>query len=166
MKPIITALTAFVFTVSSVVAGELKIDWQNPEGFRDADYYYNGGAKSKEIVIKNLTKYFTREAKRQLPEGSVLELTVTELDLAGDFEPWRSPQWNDVRIVKDIYPATIEFDYKYIGPDGAVVDEGSERLRDTLIPRSIVAVQIGRTESYPYVKNLMRKFMRKLGKTE
>lgn len=166
MKPIITALTVFLFAVTSALAGELKIDWQNPSEFRDADYYHNGGEKSKEIVIKNLTKYFTREAKRQLPDDVVLEIVVTELDLAGDFEPWRAPQWNDVRIVKEIYPALIEFDYKYMGADGAVIEEGSERLRDTMIPHSIVALQIGRTESYPYVKNLMRKFMRKLGKTE
>lgn len=156
----------FALAVSSALAGELKLDWQDPSEFRDADYYYNGGEKSKEIVIKNLTKYFTKEAERQLPEGTVLEIKVTELDLAGDFEPWRAPTWNDVRIVKDIYPALIEFDYKYIGADGVVISEGSERLRDTLIPRSITAVQIGRTENYPYVKNLMRKWMRKLGKTE
>ena len=166
MKHSLTALTAFVLIIASAGAAELKIDWQNPDDFRDADYYNNGGAKSKQIVITNLEKYFTKEAKRRLPEGAVLELKVTELDLAGDFEPWRNAGWDDVRIVKSIYPATIEFDYKYIGEDGNVISEGSERLRDTLIPRSIVATSLGRSENYPYVKNLMRDWMRKLGRSK
>lgn len=162
MKPIITTLTLLLTAAFTAGAAELKIEWQNPEKFRDADYYYNGGEKSKKIVMTNLERYFTTEAKRMLPEGTVLEMTVTELDLAGDFEPWRSPSFQDIRIVKEIYPALIEFDYKYLGADGAVLSEGSERLRDTLIPRSIVATQLSRSENYPYVKTLVKDWMRKL----
>ncbi len=165
MKRIVTALTALLLTAAFVSAAELKIVWQSPDDFRDCDYYHNGGEKSKQIVLKNLEKYFSKEAKRQLPENAVLEMTVTELDLAGDFEPWRGPNWDDIRIVKEIYPALIEFDYKWMDANGAVVAEGSERLRDTLIPRSIIATQMSRTENYPYIKNLVRTWMRKLGKT-
>lgn len=164
MKRIVTTLIIGWVAAASLQAAELKIEWQNPDEFRDADYYYNGGERSKEIVLNNLGKYFTDLAERHLAEGSVLEMTVTELDLAGDFEPWRSPQFNDVRIVKEIYPAMIEFEFRWLAEDGSVMAEGSERLRDTLVPRSIVASHIGRTENYPYVKALVRDWMRKLGR--
>ena len=39
-----------------------------------------------------------------VPEGDKLTITFTDIDLAGDFEPWRGPQWDEVRIVKAIYP--------------------------------------------------------------
>lgn len=164
MKRIVIAWIAGCLAVASLHAAELRIEWTDPEEFRDADYYYNGGARSKEIVLNNLEKYFIRLAERHLTEGTVLEMTVTELDLAGDFEPWRSPDFNDVRIVKEIYPALIEFDFRWIAEDGTVIAEGSERLRDTLVPRSIAASFIGRTENYPYVKAMVRDWMRKLGK--
>jgi hypothetical protein len=145
-------------------AGELRLEWQEPEKFRDADYTYNGGERSRNIVLNNLEKYFTKEAANRLPEGTVLELRVTQLDLAGDFEPWRGAQFSDVRIVKTLYPAQIDFEYRFLAEDGSVIAEGSERLRDTLVPNSIIASHLARTESYPYVKNLVADWLRKLAR--
>jgi hypothetical protein len=165
MKQITKIMTVFLLTAASLFAGELKIEWNSPEDFRDADYYYNGGKKSKEIVLNNLERYFTKEAKNRFPDGYVLTMKVTELDLAGDFEPWRNPGFDDVRIIKDIYPAIIQFDYQLVDADGTVVSEGSERLKDSLLPRSLSAQFAGRSEPYPYVKTLVRDWMRKLAKS-
>jgi len=143
-------------------AAELKIEWSNPEDFRDADYYYNGSEKSQKIVLTNLEKFFTRDAERFLPEDYSLEMTVTELDLAGDFEPWHGSSMQDVRIVKRIYPALIRFDYRLLDAQGTVVSEGSERLRDHMMPMSMSTSFLGRSESYPYVKSIVRDWMRRL----
>lgn len=164
MKRIITPIFAVFLAVASSSAGELKIDWQSPEDYRDADYYYNGSEKSRDIVLTNLEKYFVRTAKSRLPEGTVLEMTVTEVDLAGEFEPWRGPSLNDVRIVKQLYPARIDFDYKYFAEDGTLIAEGSEQLKDLMIPRSLAATTLGRSENYAYVKTLVSDWMRKLSR--
>ena len=164
MKYITQMIMVFLLATLPLAAGELKIEWSNPEDFRDADYYYNGGEKSKEIVFNNLERYFKKQAEKRLPEGSVLTMKVTELDLAGDFEPWHAGVWDDVRIVKTIYPAIIEFDYQLVDADGNVLSEGSERLRETMVPQSMSAEFIGRSELYPYVKVLVRDWMRKVAK--
>lgn len=164
MKHINKMILVFLLAALPLTAGELKIEWSNPNEFRDADYYYNGGPKSKEIVLNNLERYFKRQAERRLPEGYVLNMKVTELDLAGDFEPWHTGAWDDVRIIKTIYPAIIEFDYQLVDADGKVVSEGSERLRETMIPQSMSAEFLGRSELYPYVKTLVRDWMRKIAK--
>lgn len=166
MKLITKLTTGLLLTITSLCAGELKIDWTSPDDFRDADSYYNGGKKSKDLVLKNLEKYFTRQAKTRIPEGSVLEMTVNELDLAGDFEPWLSPNMQDVRIVKEIYPARIHFDYRLLDSDGNVISEGSEKLKDYMVPNSLSSQFLGRSQSYPYVKTLVKDWMRKLGKSK
>lgn len=158
-------MTVFLLTVVPLCAGELKIEWDSPEDFRDADYYFNGGKKSKEIVLNNLERYFTKEANRRFPDGYILEMKVTELDLAGDFEPWNNSSFSDVRIIKDIYPVIIEFDYRLVDADGNVVSEGSKRLRDMMIPKSLSAQFTGRSELYPYVKTLVRDWMRKIARS-
>ena len=165
MKHITTLLITLLLTALSLVAGELKLEWNSPDDFRDADYYYNGGAKSKEIVLTNLERYFKKEAERRLSEGSVLTMKVTQLDLAGDFEPWNNRNFDDIRIIKSIYPAIIEFEYQYADAEGNVVAEGSERLKDDILPGNLSAQFTGRTESYPYIKTLVKDWMRKLAKS-
>ena len=65
-----------------------------------------------------------------VPEGDRLAITFTDIDLAGDFEPWRGPQWSGVRIVKDVYPPAFKFTYAVTDPSGRVVKGGSEDIRD------------------------------------
>lgn len=162
MKSVLKYLILGLLPMTFLGAAELKIEWTDPEEFRDADHYYNGGKKSKTIVTSNLERFFERDARRYLPEGTVLEMTVTELDLAGDFEPWHRGNWDDVRIVKSIYPALIKFNYRYLGENGEVIAEGEEKLWDRLVPDSMRARFLGRSESYPYIKSLVRDWIRDL----
>jgi hypothetical protein len=55
---------------------------------------------------------------------------LTDVDLAGDYEPWRSGQWADVRIVKDIYPPRLTLAFRLTDAEGKVVKEGKRDLRD------------------------------------
>ena len=57
-------------------------------------------------------------------------MTFTDIDLAGDFEPWRGGQWDSVRVVKSISPPAFKFIYTVTDSSGKVVKQGSEHLRD------------------------------------
>jgi hypothetical protein len=165
MKPKAILCLLLPLLASSIFAGELKLDWKDPESFRDADYYYNGGKKSKEIVMNSLDRFFTKEAKNRLPEASTLEMTIIELDLAGDFEPWNMPHNQDVRVIKRLYPALIEFEYRYLDANGGVISEGTEKLVDRNVPSSLRARTLGNHENYPFVKSLIRDWIRDLAKS-
>ena len=65
-----------------------------------------------------------------LPAGQQLAVTLTDIKLAGAFEPWRGPQFDDVRIVKDIYPPRIDLRFTLKSADGAILAEGERTLRD------------------------------------
>ena len=70
------------------------------------------------------------QAKYFVPEGHKLSVTFTDIDMAGDFEPWRGPNWDDIRIVKDIYPPRMVFSFRLTDAAGNVVKEGTRDLRD------------------------------------
>ena len=57
-------------------------------------------------------------------------VTVADIDLAGDYEPWRGPQCSDVRIVKSIYAPRFKFSFKVTDAAGKTVKEGTEDIRD------------------------------------
>ena len=80
-----------------------------------------------DAVIK---EYLTGRAVKGLTAGQKLAITFTDVDLAGDFEPWRGGQWGDVRIVKDIYPPRLVLAFRLTDADGAIVKEGKRDLRD------------------------------------
>ena len=57
---------------------------------------------------------------------------MTDVDVAGEFEPWRGPQFDRVRIMREIYPPRIDLEFRLTDYRGAVVREGRRRLRDPL----------------------------------
>jgi hypothetical protein len=59
-----------------------------------------------------------------------LKVTFTDIDLAGDYEPWRGPQLMDVRIVKSIYPPRLTFTFQLTDESGRVLSEGERKLVD------------------------------------
>ena len=82
------------------------------------------------FVLLVFRDYLLEQAKYYVPEGHMLSVTFTDIDMAGDFEPWRGPRFDDIRIVKDIYPPRIVLNFRMTNAEGAVVKEGKRELRD------------------------------------
>ncbi|MBS0569546.1 MAG: DUF3016 domain-containing protein [Proteobacteria bacterium] len=79
---------------------------------------------------RTLGDFLRQRAARLLPADQRLEVTITDIKLAGDFEPWRGPQLNDVRFMRDIYPPRIDLHFRLTDASGATLREGSAKLRD------------------------------------
>jgi hypothetical protein len=88
------------------------------------------GRPDPELYLPQLRDHLLERAKYHVPEGHTLSVTFTDIDMAGEFEPWRGPQWSDVRIVKDIYPPRINLTFRLTDAEGRVVKEGKRELRD------------------------------------
>lgn len=102
-----------------------------PEKFSDIrDSAFGAWDAAKSEVLTELRTYIIKEANRYLAQGQVLTVKITDVDLAGEFEPWRGAQWTDVRVVKDIYPPRIKLAFKLVGADGQVIKEGDRALSD------------------------------------
>lgn len=102
-----------------------------PEKFSDFRDGLFDSEKGREQLIAAFNAHLATLGERYVPAGQRLELRFRDIDLAGDFEPWRGPSFDDIRIVKDIYSPRMEFDYRLVDAlTGAVIREGAEKLSD------------------------------------
>ena len=86
----------------------------------------------------------------------VLKITVTDVDLAGEFEPWRGSP--DVRVVRDIYPPRIVLEFKRLAADGTVLQSGRRELSD---PAFMERGARGAAEPLRYEKGLIDDWVRR-----
>jgi hypothetical protein len=135
-------LHIFTVTLALIVAGSLQaavnpataphveVVFDHPENFRDIKDSAVPTDKGMDAILKAIRDYIVRIADPMLPKGYGLKIVFTDIDLAGDFEPWRGAQWDTVRIVKDIYPPAFSFSYSVTDGSGKMVKQGSENIRD------------------------------------
>ena len=122
MKMLTTTLLA-LFTIVSfqnvAYAATSEVSWTDYKKYRDIRPSNNGGRKHfRESTFKNFEKHFTKLAE-SLPEGQVLKVDVTDVDLAGDTN---AGGINNMRIVKDIYFPRMNFSYQLVNADGNFSD--------------------------------------------
>ena len=99
-----------------------------PEKFTDVRDSQMGDYK-RTTYLDQIRDHLLEQAKYFVPDGHKLTVTFTDIDMAGDFEPWRGPTWDDIRIVKDIYPPRINLTFRLTDAEGNVVKEGKRELR-------------------------------------
>lgn len=110
--------------------GTVEVTFVAPEKFTDVKDDYMETEKGRDALLEQLKNHLVATAGRYLKADQRLEIKVTEVDLAGDFEPWRGPQFQDVRIVKDLYPPRVNLEFRLLGADGTVISEGKRELRN------------------------------------
>ena len=109
----------------------VAVNYFEPARFTDVrDSYPEGSDKGREATLAELKSHLARQALRFVPVGQKLTITITDVDLAGDFEPWHGPQWTDVRVVKDIYPPAIKLTFQLVDAQSEVLSSGQRELRD------------------------------------
>ncbi len=108
----------------------VEVTFVEPENFTDVKDRYSAQKEVAQHYLNTLKEHVQRAAGKRLQPGQRLKVTITDIDMAGDFEPWRSPQLQDVRIIKDIYPPRIDLSYQLLDANGTVVAEGKRELRD------------------------------------
>jgi hypothetical protein len=113
------ALGVLAATPLSVeAAGSVDVTFTNPQRYRDIGDRY---ASRRSRVLKEVESYFNYLGDRYLKDGQVLSIEVLNIDLAGQYEPWRF-EFRDVRIMRDITPPRLKLRY-------ALVDRGKLLMR-------------------------------------
>jgi hypothetical protein len=143
-----------------------EVVFDHPENFTDVKDSSIPSDSGRDEILSRIRSFLVDRADTMIPAGDKLKITFTDIDLAGDYEPWRGPQWSDVRVVKPIYPPAFKFTYTVTDPSGRVVKEASEDLRDLTFQSRIM----GHTDDpLRYEKDMLNDWMhaslRDLGKT-
>jgi hypothetical protein len=124
------AVGAAVAASTDKPAATVAVTFVAPEKFTDVKDDYMDSEKGRDALLSELKDHLEKRGAKYLSANQRLEIKVTEVDLAGDFEPWRGPNFHDVRIVKDLYPPRVNLEFRLIGADGKVISEGKRELRD------------------------------------
>ncbi len=131
MKLRLLATALLVLAVGPLfAAGTITVDYVQPEKFTDVKERQFKTTPDKNAHLKNLKSWLEKEGAKQLADGQTLRLKILDIDLAGDFEPWNGPNFQDVRVLKDIYPPRIKLQFTLQDRDSKVLSEGERELRN------------------------------------
>lgn len=110
----------------------VTVVFDHPEKYTDLkdDGMDQDNENGQKHYLPQLKEHLEKEAGRLLAPGQKLTVTFSDIDLAGDYEPWRGPQLMDVRIVKAIYVPRLTFTFQLADESGRVLSEGERKLVD------------------------------------
>lgn len=108
--------------------GPVSVSWTDPARFTEITHSGNRWEAARGNWVNELASHLADTAAARLPQDQRLEVTITDIDLAGDYEPWRGPRAASIRLLRDIYPPQIRLHYVLRGGDGGVLAEQDEVL--------------------------------------
>lgn len=164
----ISLCVALSFSITPSLAAEaapgdakvkVKVSMVDPAKFSEIRQNRRRGDLRDGLWLDRLQQHIIGSATKRLAPGEALEVRVIDIKRAGDFEPWHGPQFDDVRIVKDIYPPRIALSYTLTSADGAVISQGDEVLRDAAFLSRALR---GRDDPLRYEKRLLDDWLAKL----
>ncbi len=146
-----------VMTRASALPDNVSVHYKDPQHFTEAKRSFGMHRIHANDYLQPLKAYIDQRASRMLAPGQRLDIEVTDVDLAGEYEPWRGLRMDDVRIIKDIYPPRIDLDFTLYDADGKVLRQGHRTLRDlSFLSHNFVADQ----DSLRYEKSLIDQWLR------
>ena len=110
--------------------GPVAVRWEDPAQFTELRYSRNRFEARRGDWVNEIAAYLRTRAQTKLAPGERLDIDITDIKRAGDYEPWHSPSMQDTRVVRDLYPPRIDLTFKRTDADGKVVAEGERRLRN------------------------------------
>jgi hypothetical protein len=137
-------------------AGPVDVRWDDPANFAEIRYSANRIESRRGDWVEQLARHVRDHATPRLAAGERLEVTITDVDLAGDFEPWRGPQFMDTRFLRDIYPPRISLHFTRLDANGAVVAQGERNLRD---PGYLIGTSLVSSEPLKYEKRMLERWL-------
>lgn len=108
----------------------VAVSWTDPAEFSEIRRSGNRWEARRGDWVVKLAEHLQKRAERDLPAGERMEVTITDVQRAGNYEPWHGPQADDVRFVRDIYPPRIELSFKRYDAQGNLIAEGDRKLSD------------------------------------
>jgi hypothetical protein len=139
-------------------SGPVSVAWTDPAGFSELRFSGNRFESARGRWLSDLATYLRDRAAARLPAGERLELTITDVQRAGRYEPMYRMDMQDVRVVRDIYPPRITLRFRHFDASGTVVSEGERTLTD---PGFLThAVPLSDSDTLRYEKRMIDGWLR------
>ena len=139
----------------------VSVTYVNPEHFTENHMYGRQDRFNRIDYLAQLKAYLIKQGQSVLKPGQSLHVDITDIQLAGAYEPWHGPRWDYVRVMRDIYPPRIDLDFKLVDRDGNVLREGKRALRDIGYLYSSASLATSEGAPLYYDKALLRRWLRR-----
>lgn len=116
--------------LSASAAGAVEVDFIDSKEFTDFSDSDRVVVSTQKAYISELTAFMEERLDNMIAPGHTLQVVITDVDMAGEFEPWRRGGFDDTRVVKDLYPPRIDLSFRLVDEAGNTVREGDRKLRD------------------------------------
>lgn len=150
-------VTLLAVTPADLSRAQVEVEYIEPEKFSDVRADMMGSDKDRDHYLEMLREHLVQRVASWLPAGHKLTVAVYDVDMAGEFEPWRGPRFQDIRIVKDIYPPRVTLEFKLQDARGEVISQGRRELRDLTF---MMNLSINRNDSLRHEKQLLDEWLR------
>jgi hypothetical protein len=121
---------AFALLPVAAAAAPVEVAFGDLAKFTDLRVSITTSDRDRQGLAEELRRHIEREAGPRLPPGTRLAVTITDVDMAGEYPPIAGPMSRDLRVVKEVYPPRIDLEFRLTGSDGRVAREGRRELRD------------------------------------
>lgn len=152
---------AGLFIPALAPAGTITAEYPDVTEFTDFSLSGLSEEKTLKIFQAELEPVLEKLAKKYLAEDESLVIRFTDIDMAGDIQPWRNRHNADIRYVEAIYPPRLKFTYVRTGQDGVVLDEGEASLSDLAFQMNATASIRAHNENFFFETTLLEDWMRK-----
>jgi hypothetical protein len=124
------ALAALLLPGLAAAQPAVEVRFGDLSKFSDLRVSISTTERDRQGLAEELRRHLERAAPPRLPPGTRLAVTITDVDMAGEYPPVTGSLSHDIRLVKDVYPPRIDLDFTLVRADGSVERQGRRELRD------------------------------------
>ena len=151
-------LVALAAAPAAAQDAAVTITFAHPEKYADLRLPCVSRDTDARRLMGDLERYLVTTATPLLAPGQRLQITVTNVDMAGDIEDRRGPGRCDVRIMKDPDRPRIDPSFRRLDAAGGDLRAGDRKLRDSSY--LVNAGPASRTDHRRYEKALPGDWLR------
>ena len=132
MKTRDAMIASLCLSVLPALAAQAPVDvrFTDPTRFTDLRYTTSDSEHDTADLADELRRYLERRSPAYVPAGKRLEVTITDVDMAGDLRPARGSIYMLRRQIRGIYPPRVDLEFKLVRDDGTVEIQGRRELRN------------------------------------
>ena len=157
-KSLLAAL--FLLPLTSL-AGTVQAEFGEFEDFTDFSVSGLSETKTLRIFKAELEPVLEKLADKYLKDEETFTINFTDIDMAGDIQPWRNTTNADIRYVEAVYPPRLKFTYALQDSSGETVMEGEESISDLSFQMNTIAPIRNRSMHFFCEMTLLEDWMRK-----
>ena len=136
----------------------VSVGWDDPSGFSELRHSHNRVEAARGDWVERIARHLQSRVAAALPAGERMELTITDIERAGDYEPWAGVDLRDVRVVRDLYPPRMSLSFTRYGADGQVIAQGQRDLSD---PGFLMGTRVNESDPLRFEKRMIDHWVRR-----